>query len=280
MSAIDRISNGWRISISCMKVLRANKQLIVFPILSGISLLLILGSFGFLAFAGSGWNVNNIEINNRGIYYLGLFLFYLLNYFIVVFFNMALTHCARLYFEGQEVSVSDGIQFSFSRIGVIFSWALFVATVGVLLRLMQDNLGWIGKIITGLIGIVWSITTFFVVPILAYEELGPIDAVKRSGSMIKEKWGEGLGAGFSFGLVNFAGVILIAVVAFAIGALVNVYLGIVLGVLGLLCLMAIMSALQSIFITIVYNDVNGKLNIPFDKKIFDDLFVQKNNNWS
>ncbi len=90
-----------------------------------------------------------------------MFAYYIVNYFIVVFFNMALIHCTSLYFKGEEPSIRKGIGFSVSRIGVIFSWAVLAGSVGALLKIIQKNVGSRGKIITGLIGVVWSVATFF-----------------------------------------------------------------------------------------------------------------------
>src|SRR6218665_1515871 len=147
MNFTDRLSNGWEISKLSFRVLKANKSLIIFPILSGVSLLIILGSFFTAVFAGLGWDVENLGGVNKLVSYGLTFVCYLINYFVVVFFNMALIHCARLYFQGEEVTVSKGIRFSMSRLGAILSWAVFAATVGLLLRAIQENLGWAGKII-------------------------------------------------------------------------------------------------------------------------------------
>src|SRR5207253_1944607 len=137
---------------------------------------------------------------------LFMFLFYLVNYFVVVFFNMALIHCTKLYLQGEEVNITTGLKFSMSRIGVIFSWAMFAATVGTLLKVLQENSGWLGRLLAGALGMVWGITTFFVVPVIAYENLGPIKAFKRSAQIMKEKWGEGLASTFSLGLIQFVAI--------------------------------------------------------------------------
>jgi hypothetical protein len=102
MGFFDRLSNGWQISMNSFKVLKENQQLIIFPILSGISLALVIGSFTAGILASAGWDPDNIQGNSSAITYLLLFAFYLVNYFIVVFFNMALIHCTRLYFRGEE----------------------------------------------------------------------------------------------------------------------------------------------------------------------------------
>ena len=148
MNVFTRLSNGWDISMNSFKVMKENKKLIIFPILSGISMLLIIGSFVVTLFAKAGWDVENIRDQSNVEHYITLFIFYVANYFVVVFFNTALVHCTRLYFEGEEVTIGAGLRFSVSRIGAIFSWALFAATVGTALRLLQENLGTLGKIIT------------------------------------------------------------------------------------------------------------------------------------
>lgn len=275
MSIFDRFANGWTIAKTSFKVLNANKQLLVFPLLSGISLMLILGSFIAVILAGAGWHISNADVGNKAAGYGLLFVFYVVNYFIVVFFNMALIHCVKIYFDGGEVNVRDGIRFSLSRLGVIFSWSLLAATVGLILKVIQENVGSLGKFITGIIGVVWSIATFFVVPVLAYEKLGPADAFKRSAQLVREKWGESLAAGFSFGLIHFLAIVALAIPAFIIGALIHPIAGIVAALAGIFLLSAIFSALRSIFVSAVYNNITGNPDEHFNQQLVDDLFTEK-----
>lgn len=278
MNFFDRLENGWKLTISSFKILKANKQLIIFPVLSGICLILIIGSFVVALIANEGWGLETIAGSKGSVqYYVLIFLFYIVNYFVVVFFNMALIHCTRCYFKGEEVSVNAGLKFSMSRIGAIFSWSLFAATVGLILRLIQENTGIIGKIVTAIIGIVWSVATFFVVPVIAYEDLGPIGAFKRSAQMMKEKWGQSLAAGFSFGLIQFLAFLIIGLPLFLLGSMVNILLGAALAVAGIFIIMAILSAAQTIFISAVYHDINGDVTKHFDQQLVDNLFVQKKN---
>jgi hypothetical protein len=276
MNLFDRLGNGWNIGITSLKVLRANKQLIIFPILSGISLILILSSFFTILLAGAGWHVDEVRASDQGTgRYLFLFIYYLINYFVVVFFNMALVHCTHLYFKGEEVSIEAGIRFSFSRIGAIFAWSMFAATIGLLLRILSENLGTVGKIIIGLIGIAWSIATFFVVPVIAYENLGPLDAFKRSANMMRQKWGERIGAGFSFGLLSLVGFLIFGVGLFLLGLVFSPLAGALLAVLGVLLVSAVVSAAKTIFISAVYHNINGDPVDHFNQQMIDNLFVQK-----
>ncbi len=275
MNFFDRLSSGWTITMNSFSILKKNKQLIIFPVLSGISLLLMMGVFILGIMAVAGWDVGYINTNNELVNYAIMFGFYFVNYFIVVFFNMALIHCSKLYFEGEEVSVSTGLKFSAGRIGVILSWAFFAATVGTILKIIQENTGIIGKVITGLLGIVWGITTFFVVPVIAYENLGPVAAFKRSTQLMKAKWGESLAATFSIGLIQMVVLLLAAIPVILIAVYVNMIAGICIGIMAGFLIFAVFSAAETIFISSVYHNITGKIDDHFDQKIIDSLFVAK-----
>ncbi|HEY5462048.1 MAG TPA: DUF6159 family protein [Hanamia sp.] len=274
MSLITRFSNGWTIASNSIKVLKENRQLIIFPILSGISMIVILVSFFTVVLGLNGWNVDNVKDSSTVWSYVLLFAFYIVNYFVIVFFNMALIHCTSLYFKGEEVTIRKGIDFSISRIGSIFAWAVFAGIVGGVLKIIQENVGSLGKIITGIVGVVWSIATFFVVPVIAYENLSPIAAFKRSASLMKEKWGESIGAGFSFFLINFVGILTIALVAFII-AQINIIAGLFIGVTGVLLLLTVMSAVKTIFISAIYHNINGDPVELYNQQFIDNLFEYK-----
>jgi hypothetical protein len=275
MNFFDRLSNGWTIAKNSFKVLKENKQLIIFPILSGISLLLIIGSFAIAILSAAGWNADNIDETRSFGNYAILFAFYIVNYFVVIFFNMALIHCTHLYFKGEEVSVNKGLRYSVSRIGAIFSWAVVAATVGLIFRIIQENVGSLGKIITGILGIAWSIATFFVVPIIAYEKIGPFAAIKRSTQLMKEKWGESLGATFSFGLIRLIAMLVLALPLFFIGSLINPVIGVALAVLAVFLVIAVMSAIETIFISAVYHNVTGDPVENYHLQQVESLFVTK-----
>ncbi len=276
MSFFERLSNGWKIAMNSFKVLNANKQLVLFPILSSISLILVIGSFVAGALAINGWNTDFLDENQNPILqYAILFVFYVINYFIIVFFNMALIHCTRLYFRGEQVSLGEGIRFSMSRIGVIFSWALFAGVVGTILKAIQENSGIVGKIITGIIGIVWGVATFFVVPVIAYENKGPLEAFKRSSQLMREKWGESLAGNFSLGLIQFIGVLVVGVVFFMIGYIIHPMAGVALAILGCFIVTAIISAAQTIFVSAVYHNITNEPTVHFSQQLIDGLFEEK-----
>lgn len=276
MAFFDRVSNGWKLFKGSFAVLKENKQLIIFPVFSGLSILLIIGSLFLTGFPkGIENNEGDIESYLGGTSIFLLFGFYVLNYFIVYFFNVALIHCTRLYFQGEEVSVRAGLQFAFSRIGAIFSWSLVAATVGLILKAIQENSDWLGKIITGIIGVVWNIATFFVVPVLAYENTGPFEAIKRSSKIMKENWGESLTATFSFALFQFLAILIVGLPLYFIGAMFNPITGICLAVTGAFIIFSIFSAAENIFISAVYHNIKGDPVKHIDQEMVRNLFESK-----
>lgn len=276
MSILNKLSKGWQIAKNSLQVLQQNKQLVMLPIISSTALLLILVSFGVTAVYGFNlFDGNNGQQTNRLFVYTGIFVYYLINYFVVVFFNVALMHCAKLYFNGQKPTVQQGIQFSITKLSSIFKWALFAATVGTILKAIQEESGSIGKIITGLIGMVWSIATFFVIPIIAYENVGPIEAFKKSSAMMKQKWGESAGATFSLGLIQLLSIVVIAVPLFFIGSTIHIAVGITLALLAVFIIVSIISAAQSIFVSAVYHNIQGNPVENFNNHLIDHLFETK-----
>lgn len=275
MNLFTRLSNGWTIALNSLTVLKENKQLIIFPILSGISMILVIGSFITALLAANDWDVHAFNDQNPVVNYAIVFVYYLVNYFIIVFFNTALVHCTQLYFSGEEPTIGKGLRFALSRLGTILSWAIFAATVGTILRILQDNLGRVGKIITGLIGIVWSIATFFVVPVIANEQLGPIAAFRRSSELVRDKWGEGLGASFSFGLIHLVAIVALAIPAAALGYLIHPLAGIALFVLGFFTVIVILNAAKVVFVSAIYNNINGDPVKHYNQALADNLFREK-----
>lgn len=278
MRFFDRMSNGWTLGMTSVKTIWENKSLLLFPVLSSLALIFVTLSFFGSAFAFFGFDLDafldRIAGSSELALYSILFIFYLINYFIIVFFNVALVHCARLIFEGRQPTIKDGLDYSGSRVGAIASWAVLAATVGVILQVLEDRLGWVGQIVIGLIGMAWSIATFFVVPVIAYEDVGPIDALKRSGILMKEKWGESIGANFSFGVFFLLGYLIIGITGFLLFS-IHPLLAVLVAVLSALLLHTVVAAAKTVFIAATYNHMTDQPAGRFDNEVLDTLFLVK-----
>jgi hypothetical protein len=237
--------------------LRKDKTLLLFPMLSSICCLLVLLSFAVPIFITGAWHppargASHVDVT---VYYGILFLFYLANFFVITFFNTAIISCAMLRMAGGSPTVRDGFREAMARLPQIAGWALLSATVGLILRIIEDRSKWVGRIVAGLLGVAWTLTSFMVVPVIVAERKGPIGALKGSAEMLRKTWGEQIVGTFSFGLVS--GLLTLPVFALIIGAILlgNIsvlMVSIGLAVVYLIVLTLVQSALQSIFQAAVY----------------------------
>lgn len=254
---MTKITRTWSLMSDCWQVLKEDKSLLVFPLISGICCLLLLASFAIPICLTGAWHppAHDAAPLQQAVYYGTLFSFYFCNYFIVVFFNAAIVSCAATRMGGGNPTVGDGLRAAASRLPVIFGWAVVSATVGLILRVIEDRSDRIGQIVAGLLGMAWTVISFLVVPILVIENKGPFAALQDSTALLKKTWGEQLVSNFSFGGIFF----LLAIPAFAL-VMLGFYLGgavggiacIVLAAIYLIVLSLVQSALQAIFQTALY----------------------------
>ncbi len=282
MSFFSRLKNGWNLGIQSLQIIGKNKSLIVFPILSMFSMFLIFAAISAGSFALFGFDFDRVintaeslDESSQILGYVVLFFYYLINFTVVIFFNVGLVFCARQVLNGEKPDIGEGISFAISRLGVIVSWAVLAATVGVLLKVIENKSESVGKFVIGLVGAGWALATFFVVPIIAYENLGPIDALKRSISIIKEKWGEALGANFGFGLFYMLGIFLIALPVGILGFMIHPIAGILLGILTFFLVTIVISSAETVFLAAAYQHVNEKTVEHYQTDLLDDMFYSK-----
>jgi len=250
-----RFSNSWQLVQASAAVLRADKELIVFPIISTLGVLLVSATFIVpIALSGRG---EQLEQSPLG--FLLAFLFYVTTYFVIFFCNAALVGAAMIRLRGGDPTVSDGLKIALGHAGPILGYALLSATVGMVLRAIQERAGFLGRIVVGLIGLAWNVGTFLAVPVLVSEKIGPIGAVKRSVELLKKTWGEQVignsGIGLVFGFIIF-GAILVggAVIAAAAvtGSTPAIFAAGGLVVLTVMVLAILNATLSSIYTAAVY----------------------------
>jgi len=194
-------SNSKQLLKECWRVLRDHKELAIFPVISGIAAIILLGAIMAPAVFLSGLAGGNFD--NQWVFYAFLFIFYFLMSFVVIFMNTGLIACAQVSLQGGDPSISDGFSVALQNIGKIAAWALINATVGMVLRMVRERLGIIGNLLAGVLAVAWNLITFFVVPIIIFQGHGAIDSIKESASMFKRIWGENVVARFSIGIIFF-----------------------------------------------------------------------------
>ena len=193
------------------------------------------------------------------------FLFYLVQYFVIFFFNSALVGAAMIRLDGGDPTVRDGLRIAGSKAVPILGYAAIAATVGMVLRAIQERAGFLGRIVAGLIGVAWTLASFLVVPVLVSRDIGPLDAVRESALLLKKTWGENLigqgGVGLVFGFIFFAliiagGAAIVAVAMTGNGVLIGLVVAVVIATLLLAAL--IQAALSGIYSAALYRYAMGE----------------------
>lgn len=285
-----RFRTGLRLMGISWGVVKSEPSLLVLPILS-----MIAGLFLLLAFAGVFWSTgiagrmgdafsSTSSSNDASAAVAGALnpldyaltgLYYFLASFVVVFFNAAIIAVARKRLNGEDATVGDGLRMASKHAGKIAVWALITATVGMILRAIQDRVGFLGDIIIGLIGVAWALITFFVVPVLLFEDLGAVASVKRSASIFKQKWGEQItgtiGITAILGIIGFLGVLAGVALVF-----VQPILGAIAIVLVIIAISALSGAITGVFNTALYlYATTGQAGTAFTEADMASAFYSK-----
>jgi hypothetical protein len=281
-----KFARSWALMKASATVLRSDKSLLLFPLMSGLCTLLVAASFlipvGVMMIGGEHAGQDFQQRMSTGAYLL-MFAFYLVQYFVIIFFQTALTGVALMHLRGEPTSVGAGFALARSKLPQILGYALIAATVGLLLRMIQERLGLIGRVVVGFIGLAWTVATFLVVPVLASKDVGPVDAVKESVELLKRSWGENLigsgGIGVVFGLLMVLAVLVSALLiggAVAMQSIVAIVVAAVVVVLGFVLLGLIQSSLHGIYAAALYRYAEaGEASVGFDQALLQQAFVPK-----
>jgi hypothetical protein len=280
---MGKFARSWALAKASMDVLRADKELLVFPLVSSAAALVVAATFLLPVFglgllrdldAGGGPSV---------ALYVTLFLFYLVQYFVIFFFNTALVGAAMIRLDGGDPTVGAGLRIAAGKWTTILGYAAIAATVGMVLRALSERAGFLGRIVVSLLGVAWTVATYLTVPVLVARDVGPIEAVKESASLLKGTWGENLigngGIGLAFGLVNVLLVLVAAaVVVFLATQQLLVLAAMVAGIalLAVLLLALVQSALAGIYSAALYRfAMQGDAPAGFDAVVLRDAFQRK-----
>lgn len=283
---MGRIGRGWHFARQSWAVVKADRSLLAFPIVAAIA-----GIITAVVFFGAGVGL----IAGTRTDWLGIVIAVIGVYLIIaigIFCGVALSACAARALEGHDTTVSEGIAAARQRQSHIFAWAGVSLVIGGLIMFLEAVLRQIGgqivaAIIGGIANFAWSVATSFVVPVIAFEDLGPTDAVKRSAHIVRERWGEGVTGAVAIGGIAFLIGILPAAILIALGVAAansSFALAVVLIVVGALIL--VVAVLLQVTTSAVFKVVlfryatEGKVLGGFQPQDLEAAFVHRRRRWS
>lgn len=290
---LERIRNGFSVAGQCWSVLKHDKELVMFPLLSSVALLAVTASFVLPL-----WDTDYVqmyidcvqgddtaaaekyaEISRDALFYVLLFAFYFSQHFIITFFNTALVACALVRLNGGDPNVAVGLRFARSRLKEILAWSFFSAAVGVVLRIIESRSKTTGKIATAVMGTAWAIGSYLVVPILVVERLGPVAAFKRSARIIGRTWGEAIGANIGIGVIAFWCYVVACIpafVGFSMQSAFAIGIGLAITVPLVVAIKLVVTTLESILVAALYLYADqDKVPTYFHKESLSKAFVEQ-----
>jgi hypothetical protein len=265
MGALDRT---WQLYKQSFAVLSADIEILLFPVMSAVAAILVAVSF-FVPL----YQVGTFEAihNNTAKWddWACMFVWYYANFFVIVFFNSALVGCANIRLSGGDPTVRDGLRIAFLHVHRNAAWTLVAATVGLVLQSLRNRRNLLGGMLGAALGLGWTLITYLIVPVLIFENRGIFDSIQRSAELFRKRWGEQVAGSFGFGLLN----LLLCIPGFLLGALIWSYdpvSGFIVGLVYLLILAALSSAVRGVFTAALYRYASaGEVPAGFSAGIID-----------
>ncbi len=273
MGTLDRT---WSLYKQSFNILSADPEIVIFPVLSALSAVLISIGFFFPLYQ-NGLIQQFTSRNPDWQVYAILFAWYYLNYLAMIFFNSALVGCANIRLSGGDPTVRDGLRIAIQHIGTIACWAFVAATVGVILDSLKNKSNkLIGRLVAGGLGLAWTLITYLIVPVLILEHRTIYESMQRSSELFRKQWGEQIAGNFGFGLLN----LLLLLPAAAVGLLLfklDPALAAIMVIWYIIILAAISSAVKGVFTVVLYRFAStGELPKGFSGREIDGaLGVQR-----
>jgi hypothetical protein len=277
---METLGRTWALYKQSFNILSADAEIVLFPVMSAIAAILLAIGF-FFPLIRSGIFRDMDPRNISWEVYALIFIWYFLNYFIVIFFNSALVGCANLRLSGGDPKVRDGLRIAFEHIEKILGWAFVSATVGVILDTIRNKSNrFLGRLIAGSLGLAWTLITYLIIPVIILEDCTMYDSVQRSAELFRKRWGEEVAGNFGFGLLN----VLLLLPAAIMGLLLyrlDPVLAIIMVVWYVLILSAISSAVKGVFTVVLYRYAcTGALPEGFSGREIDHtLGIPKREPW-
>jgi hypothetical protein len=188
MRSLGRLKRSYVLIRQSISVMRKHPRLGFFPITGGAAgvaflALLLTPMFGVLA-VDSGDTVTLVAVGGALV---GL---YLGTAFISAFFTAGLVHQTRVVLSGEDPSLRAGLQGAWKVKRPLFVWAVISATVGVILDAIAESDSLVSQIVAVVLGVAWTLMTFFVVPVIVFEKPSIRGMFTRSAKTFRETFGE------------------------------------------------------------------------------------------
>jgi hypothetical protein len=200
-------------------IVKQNRYLLAFPLLGFFASLIplaILWIPAALFFAADNY-VPGVILAVAGIFVTQI---------VVSIASGGLIAAADEELAGRDSSIGHGIGASLARLFPLIGWAFIQTIMSIIVGAIRGNgQGGAASVVRNIaasgILAMWSLITFFVLPFVMLERVGPITAIKESAKLFKAKWGMQIFGGVRIGGVVALITILPAILIIVLGVVVT-----------------------------------------------------------
>ena len=288
---VGRFRASWLLFKETWRFLRLDPEIVAIPFLAGLLNILLLGVLVGIAFFIHFTVIplaTFVEVDGEmsltaehPALYVFAFLLYIGAAFTLAFSQGAIANTVMTRLRGGNATLGDSLRVALSRWRALLLWSVITATVGLVLQLLAERFKLLGRWVIALIGVAWTVLTYFVAPVIIIENKGSIAAIKQSGRTLKQTFGEtvmtNIGLGLAMFVFYFFGAVIsigLLILAFQLGALVGYIIIFSTIFLLFLALGLLSAALQGILKTLLYAYVMEHTTSPdFNSELLANVLV-------
>lgn len=230
--------DSWALTKTAFRTIREDKALLLFPLVSGLCAIGIIamfavGLFTMFFYTNLASNPNTFQ----AVVGLLFLLVYFLLWIVSVYFQGALIGAATMKLNGGQPTFSDGMKEARAHAGKLIAWALIGATIMLVIRAIASRMrGIVGVVFQVGAGLAIGALTYFLIPVLMYEQQSAWGSLKRSASLFAKTFGRTFLSNLALGLILALG-FLLGFVLLIVGAILlfggSVIPGLILALAGL-----------------------------------------------
>jgi hypothetical protein len=287
------IRRSWLITKSAWRIMMLDKEILWVPLISGlIGLIVAVAGYGggyalsqhgnpISDFTSStGVQTNHYSHTTYAIWLATSALLALISTYTAA----AMISIGLKRLRGGDPTLGDGLRAVKKNFKSLTIFSLFSFGIIQVMQYLQQRLPFFGKILAYLGELAWRVAAFFAVPIIvdSNEDMGPIDASKRSINLIKQTWKESGANQFAMGTIFVFALLLEVMIGVAITVLTASAFGAFAAIPAILSLFAVIltvlisSAMDGIAKAVLYYyAVTGEAPATFDKRLLQEAFTAK-----
>lgn len=258
---MERIANAWELAKASWRVLSKDRELIAVPLVAGLAALV-----AFVGIAAPGLLMANSDAETTSN--IATWIFVVLGVvaatWVTALGEATVVAGSAQRMEGGDPTVGSAFATARARTFRLLQWALLATVVAVVLDQIEERLGAVGRIVSWIGGVAFRVMSFLALPVVVFENVGAVEAFKRSSALLKRTWGEQVSFNFGMGLLGLVAAlpgIIVGGGLLGTGILpLQIVGGLVLG-LWVALVWATVTALSAVFKTALYRYANG---LPVD----------------